>query len=61
MVEIEDNVLNEILFELKSLKKEIKLIKKELKEEDLSSFVNSLEENNLLSTSSEARKVGLKL
>ena len=61
MVEVKNEILNQILFEISDLKKEVRSLKKELYSEDLSSFVNYLKENNELGTDEEAKKVGLKI
>lgn len=61
MVEVDNLVLNEILFELKSLKKEIKEIKEEFKEENLKDFVENLNSSGELATKEEALKISLRI
>ena len=61
MVEVKNEILNQILFEITDLKKEIKSLKKNLYSKDLGTFVDYLKENNELATDEEAKKVGLKL
>jgi uncharacterized membrane protein YgaE (UPF0421/DUF939 family) len=59
MVEVKPEILNEILTELKLIKKEIKNLKS--KEEDLNEFVAYLEKENMLATKKDAKEVGLKI
>ncbi len=53
--------IDDVMKELIELKSEVSEIKKSLKEEDLSEFVNFLKEKNLLASDEDAKNAGLRL
>jgi len=54
---METVTLSEIYSEIKLLRKEVN----ELKKEDLTHFVKSLKNNNLLATEKEAKEIGIEV
>ena len=60
-MESQEVKLDYILKEIKLLRKEVKSLKEDKKEEDLTSFVELLEKNNELGTEEDLKKIGINI
>ena len=60
-MESQEVKLDYILKEIKLLRKEVRSLKEDKNEEDLSSFVELLEKNNELGTEEDLKKIGINI